>query len=109
MEKLLKALELVRQQGIMTLNKNLTSMLPAITVLLEDGIKETTELLEAVATSCGIAHCYDRYCHDDEWTYCIFCNQGDHDPHTKQGWIHSPDCLTVKIQTLLDTRKKREG
>lgn len=71
---------------------------------------EYLTFLSKVAQSNGVAHCYDRYCHDDEWTYCIFCEEGDFDPHKKSGWEHKPDCLIVKARTLLaPTQNMAEG
>lgn len=71
-------------------------------LLLAGKVAQLWGILEALVQTNGVAHCYDRYCHDDEWTYCIFCEEGDFDPHTKPGWQHKPDCLVVKARTLLD-------
>ena len=60
------------------------------------------EIIAELVQTNGVAHCYDRYCNDDDWTYCIFCEEGDFDPHKKPGWKHKPDCLLVKTRALLD-------
>lgn len=78
-------------------------------LLLAGKIAQLWGIIEALVQTNGVAHCFDRYCRDDEWTYCIFCEEGDFDPYARPGWQHKPDCLVVKARTLLDiSQTKRQ-
>ncbi len=60
------------------------------------------EIVAGIVQTNGIAFCYDRYCNDDEWSYCIFCEEGIFNPHEEQGWEHTSDCLLMRARILLD-------
>jgi hypothetical protein len=64
--------------------------------------EQLVQILTELVQTNGTANCYDRYCNDDEWTYCIFCMEGDFDPDRKPGWKHDPGCLMVRARALLD-------
>lgn len=59
-------------------------------------------MLQELVDSNGTAYCYDRYCGDDEWTHCIFCREGNYDPHDPDTlWTHRSDCLILQARALL--------
>ena len=65
-------------------------------------MNEWRQLVAELVETSGTAFCYDRYSHDDDWTYCIFCQEGDFDPWQKAGWQHAPDCLVLRARALLE-------